>query len=88
MIEHQVDPRAGHQRDEPLQQFQRREDEMGRPVRPRALQGDGDPPVAQPVQAALPERRAAEVLAEPLEPLAVARGDVHGRMEVETAVVR
>ena len=44
-------------------------------------------PVAQPVQAALPERWPAEVLAEPLEPLAVARGDVHGGVEVERAVV-
>ena len=48
------------------------EDEMGRPVRPRPLQSHGDPPVAQPVQATLPERRAAEVLAEALEPLAPA----------------
>ena len=71
----------------PLQEFHRRDDEMGRPVRPRALEDDGDPPVAQPAQASLPERRAAEVLAEPLQPLAVARGDVHGRMEVEAAIL-
>ena len=55
---------------------------MRRPVRPWALQGDGDPPVAQRVQAALSERRAAEVLAETLEPLAVARGDGDRRMEI------
>jgi len=61
---------------------------MSRPVRPRPLQSDGDPPIAQPVQAALPERRTAEVLAEALEALAIARLDVHGRMEVEAAVVR
>ena len=51
------------------------------------LQGDSDPPVAQPAQASLPERRTAEVLAEPLEPLAIARDDVHGGVEVEAAVV-
>jgi hypothetical protein len=43
--------------------------------------------VLQPVQASLPERRTAEVLAEPLEPRAIARGDVHRGVEVEPAVV-
>ena len=87
MIKHHVDPRPGHERHEPFQELHGREDEMGRPVRPRPLQGDGDPPVAQPVQPSLPERRTAEVLAEPFEPLAIARGDVHGRMEVEAGIV-
>ncbi len=61
---------------------------MSRPVRPWPLQGDGDPPVAQLVGASLAERRAAEVLAQALEPLAIARVDTHPGMEVEAAVVR
>jgi hypothetical protein len=60
---------------------------MRRPIRPRPLQADRDPPVAEPVEAALADRRAAEVLAETLEPLAIARLDVDGGMEVEAAVV-
>src|SRR5207253_2539130 len=87
VIEDQVDPRTRHEWCEPLQELHRREDEMGRPVGPRPLEGDGDPPVAQPVQPALSERRSAEVLAESLEPLAIARGDVHGGMEIEAVVV-
>ena len=60
---------------------------MSRPVRPRPLQSDGDPPITQPVQASLPEWWATEILAEPLEPLAVACRHVHGRMEVEAGIV-
>ena len=58
--EDQVDSRPWHQRHEPLHELHGREDEMGRPVRPRPLQGDGDPPVAEPAQASLSERRPAE----------------------------
>ena len=61
MIEEQIDPRPRHERDEPREQFRRREHEMRRPVGPRPLQRHGDAPVAQPLQALLPERRATEV---------------------------
>src|SRR5439155_22680734 len=81
VIEQQIDSRPWHERHEPLEQLDRREDQMGRPVRPRPLQGDADPPVAQAVEASLPERRAAEILAEALEPLSLARLDVDGSME-------
>src|SRR5437879_4931407 len=87
MIEYQIDARPRHQRDESLQELHGREDEMSRPVRPRPLQSDGDPPITQPVQASLPEWWATEILAEPLEPLAVACRHVHGRMEVEAGIV-
>jgi len=70
-----------------LEQLQRREHEMRRPVRPWPLEADGDPPVAQPAEAALADRRAAEILAEALEPLAIARLDANGGVEVEAAVV-
>ena len=52
------------------------------------LQLDGDPPVAQPPQALLPERRPTQVLAEPLEPRPIAGHDVHGRVKVEPGIVR
>jgi len=87
VVQEQVYPRAWYERDEALKQFHRCEDEMRRPIRPRPLQADRDSPVAEPVEAALADRRAAEVLAETLEPLAIARLDVDGGMEVEAAVV-
>src|SRR5437870_8824894 len=51
VVEEQVDPRPWHERHEPFKQLHGGEDEMGRPVRPWPLQGDSDPPVAQPAQA-------------------------------------
>jgi hypothetical protein len=48
-----------------------------------ALQGERHPPVPQPLEPVLPERRPAEIAAELREPVAVAGGNVHGRMEVE-----
>ena len=60
---------------------------MCRSVRPRPLQGHGDPPVAQSVHAVLPERGTDQVLTEPLEPWPIAGGDVHGCVEVEAGLV-
>ena len=88
MIEEQVDPRARHQGHETLQQLRGREHQMRRPIRPRPLQRHGDPSVVQPLHALLPERRAQQVLAEPLEARPIAGGDVHGSVEVEAGIVR
>jgi hypothetical protein len=70
-----------------LQQFHRREDEMCRPVRPGSLQTDRDPPIAQPAEAALADRRAADVLAQALDPLTVAGFDMDGGMQVEATIM-
>jgi len=60
---------------------------MRRPVRPRPLQGHGNAPVAQPLHTVLRERGAHEVSTEPLEPRAIAGGDVHGRVQIEPGIV-
>jgi hypothetical protein len=83
MVQEQIDAWARHQRREALQQLLRGEHEVRRPVGPRALQRQRHAPIAQPLQAPLPDRWTAEIAAELFEALSIAGCHVDGRVEVE-----
>ena len=83
MVQDQVDPRAGRDHGEALQQLQRIEQQMRGPVRPSVPEPQQRLFGGRHLQSLLGNRRAQRVSAQPLEPMAMARRCDHAGMQVE-----
>ncbi len=78
MVPHQVEPRRGHQRGQPLQQLHRLEQHVGGAVAPAMAQAVDQPPLGAPLQPIRGQGRSGHVAAQAFQPGPVAgrNGDV------------
>jgi hypothetical protein len=78
-----VTPRCRHQRSQASYQGGRLEDDRAGAVAPRALEGQLDPAIREPLESVVGERRAKHMAAESLPPLVVVGRDAGGGLEIE-----
>ena len=83
VVENQVDLRPRRQHGQPLQQLQRIEAQVRRPVRPAVPQREPDRPLGTDVQPVLGERRTQRVSADPLRRIALFRPRHQPRVEIK-----
>ena len=84
----QVDSRPRRQDGEPLQQLQRVEPQMRRPVRPPVPQCEPDLPLGTDAEPVLGEREPQRVPAEPFQAIALSRARHQPGVEIEPGDVR
>jgi hypothetical protein len=80
-----VGARAGHERDETLDELVRREHKRGRAVAPGALELELQAAVVKAGEMIRGDRRSREIARHPLETRAIGGGNAGGRLEVEAA---
>ena len=85
MVSYQIEPWGRNECGQLLEQFVGREHEVGSPVGPGNLEGEGKAFVVGYAQSSCRQGRAGDLAAQLLEPLPVIGGDAGGRMQGKAA---
>ena len=88
MVQDQIDPRSRRERGEPFQQFDRLEQQMRGPVRPRAPQLEPDLAGIGPLETFLHHRGPQGVAGDALQTVPLLGGHADSGVQIESVVTR